>query len=97
MQQNLKCLRCETKMEYVGTESFQLGRTGWILGDLPNLLSGAMVLEIYYCPKCHKMEFFAGENMESEEDHIAQRVCPVCKREHDLDDPRCPYCKHDYR
>ena len=98
MKQDLKCLRCETTMKYAGTEDFQLGRTGWILGDLPNLLSGSMMLEVYYCPKCHKIEFFAGENMAAdEEDRIAQKVCPACKREHDMDYPKCPYCGHDYR
>ena len=98
MKQNLKCLRCGTEMTYAGTEEFQLGKTGWLLGDIPNLLSGAMVLEIYYCPKCHKVEFFAGENMEeAEEDRIAQKTCPSCKREHDIDYPKCPYCGHDYR
>ncbi len=100
MKQDLKCLRCETTMKYVGTEEFQLGRTGWILGDLPNLLAGAMMMEIYYCPKCHKIEFFAGENPTidaEDEDRIAQKTCPACKREHDMDYPKCPYCGHDYR
>lgn len=51
MKQNLKCLRCDSAMIYVDTEDFQLGKTSFLLGDLPNLLSGAMRLEIYYCPR----------------------------------------------
>ena len=47
----LTCLRCDGIMEHVGRENLQLGRTGWILGDLPNLLAGAMEVNIYSCPK----------------------------------------------
>lgn len=31
------------------------------------------------------------------EDRIWQRVCPKCKKSHDMDYPKCPYCKFDYR
>ena len=27
---------------------------------------------------------------------ISQRICPVCGRKHDIDYPKCPYCKHSY-
>jgi len=29
-------------MKYSGTRKIQLGETGWVLGDLPNLIAGAM-------------------------------------------------------
>ena len=48
----IECLRCKTQMSYVGDEKFQLGQTGWILGDIPNLVAGAMRLSIYGCPNC---------------------------------------------
>lgn len=27
---------------------------------------------------------------------IAQRICPECGKKHDIDYPKCPYCKHSY-
>ena len=42
MGHNIDCLRCGQKMNHIRTEKLQLGQTGWILGDLPNLFAGAM-------------------------------------------------------
>ena len=86
-------------MKYIGTEEFQLGKTGFFLGDLPNLLAGAMTLSVYRCSSCGKVEFFSFEPMESEEEEyrIPQVQCPRCKRMHDMDYPKCPFCKYDYR
>ena len=99
MKKDLKCLRCSETMQYVGTEDFQLGRTGFFLGDIPNLLAGAMTLSVYRCPSCGKVEFFSFEPLETEdtEDRIAQVRCPRCKQTHDMDYPKCPHCGHDYR
>lgn len=92
------CLRCHTDMRYIGREAIQLGRTGWLLGDLPNLLAGALDVNIYICPKCGKMEFFnASEDVEEmSTEELPQRTCPKCGREHDFDYPKCPYCKYEY-
>ena len=99
MKTDLKCLRCGEAMQYLGTEDFQLGKTGFFLGDLPNLFAGAMRLSVYRCPACGKVEFFSFEPMESEEEEyrIPQVQCPRCKRMHDMDYPKCPFCKYDYR
>ena len=42
MANQLNCLRCGTRMRFIRREKFQLGQTGWVLGDLPNLFAGAM-------------------------------------------------------
>lgn len=42
----IRCIRCDEEMEFLGTEELQLGRTGWFLGDLPNLLAGSLEVEI---------------------------------------------------
>ena len=98
MSKDLKCLRCGNRMNYIGTEDFQLGKTGFFLGDLPNLFAGAMRLSVYRCPSCGKVEFFSFEPMESEEEYeIPQVRCPRCKQMHDMDYPKCPFCGHDYR
>lgn len=33
---------------------------------------------------------------QDDEIQIAKRTCPVCGKEHDIDYPKCPYCKHIY-
>ena len=94
MGREISCLRCEQKMKHIGTEKIQLGQTGWILGDLPNLLSGAMEVDIYSCPECRKVEFFLAND--STEDCLPQKQCPECGNMHDFDYPKCPFCKHQY-
>ena len=80
-------------MNLVRTEKLQFGQTGWLLGDLPNLLAGAMEVDIYSCSQCKKLEFFlADETAEG----LPQKQCPNCGMMHDFDYPKCPACKHDY-
>lgn len=93
MGNNVECTRCGKEMTYIKTQKLQLGQTGWLLGDLPNLLAGAMEVEIYTCPKCRKIEFFLAD---AEEDDIPQVQCPRCGKLHDFDYPKCPFCKFDY-
>ena len=57
----LNCLRCGTPMVLLKREYLQLGKTGWILGDLDNLLSGGLDVDILTCPGCGKLEFFRGD------------------------------------
>ena len=52
------CPYCNVQMKYMGTKRIQLGRTGFIIGDWDNLLSGALTASIDECPKCGKLEFF---------------------------------------
>ena len=92
---NMKCLRCGEDMQYLSREKLQLGKTGWGLGDLPNLLSGALEVQILVCPKCRKLEFFLAEN-ETLDDDIPKKTCPKCGTVHDFDYPKCPKCKHEY-
>ena len=91
----IDCLRCGQKMRYFGTEKLQFGQTSWIFGDLPNLLAGAMEVDVYCCSDCKKLEFFLAEENEME-DELPQKQCPNCGRMHDFDYPKCPFCKHNY-
>ena len=34
MEEDLKCLRCGRTKEFLMRENIQLGKTGWLLGDL---------------------------------------------------------------
>ena len=89
----LNCLRCGRQMRYIGREKLQLGQTGWVLGDLPNLFAGAMSVDIYTCPECRKMEFYLADEIEEE---LPQKQCPNCGKKHDFDYPKCPFCKYEY-
>lgn len=91
------CLRCGGHMSYVGREYLQKGKMGFFLGEWSNLLSGAYDVEVYVCDRCHKMEFYAAEELDPAEDPgdegaMEQVPCPHCGTMHDLDDARCPFC-----
>ena len=93
----LECLRCGSAMRFGMQEKFQMGQTGWILGDLPNLIAGSLELEIYFCPQCGKVEFFTPEESTAySHNDLPQKKCPKCGRSHDFDFPKCPYCDFDY-
>ena len=91
----LKCLRCGEDMLFVRREDFQLGRTGWILGDWPNLLAGAMELDVYACKGCGKVELFLPEGV-IEGGELPQKKCPKCGATIDFDYSKCPVCKYDF-
>ncbi len=88
----LECLRCGAPMGFIKSEKIQLGQTGWILGDLPNLISGAMEVDIYSCPSCGKIDFFQSEHRDAT-GALPQVKCPNCGKTHDFDYPKCPFCK----
>ena len=54
----LACMRCGAEMKFGMQQKFQMGQTGFLLGDWPNLLAGALELEVWFCPDCGKVEFF---------------------------------------
>ena len=90
------CLRCDASMDFLGEEQLQLGKTGWLLGDLPNLFAGAMKVRIFRCPKCGKLELFSGDgNFESQRE-LRRKICPECAAEHDAGCACCPICGHTY-
>ena len=64
-----KCLRCDAAMKFGMQQQFQLGQTGFLLGDWPNLLAGALELEVWFCPKCGKVEFFVPGSSDRPEHH----------------------------
>ena len=90
---DIDCARCHKKMTFVGSKNIQLGKTGWILGDLPNLIAGALLVDIYTCPECGSIEFFKPDH---DEDDVSKVACPNCGNIHDFDYPKCPFCKFDY-
>ena len=89
-----RCANCGVELQFLKRENIQLGKTGLLLGDWPNLLAGAQDLEFWVCPNCRKLDFYVPETqaMPGEEGTMAQTACPVCGTRHDLDDPKCPRC-----
>ncbi|WFA09042.1 hypothetical protein [Tissierella sp. Yu-01] len=99
MSKDIKCLRCGNVMKHIRDDKLQLGQTGWFLGDLSNLLSGALPVEIYLCQECMKLEFFSKKlefEVEYPEDPNAQIICPRCRKLHDKTYDECPFCEYDY-
>ena len=103
----LVCLRCGEKMQFGRQEKIQLGQTGFLFGDLPNLIAGALEVDIYSCPQCGKLEFFLPgypqdehQAPELEEDAFppdADRTIVGVSME-GIPQVRCPACgrKHDF-
>lgn len=57
--QNLRCLRCGADMEFSGRQQFQLGEESYFSGIMAVMTADSMKMDIYTCPDCGKMEFFA--------------------------------------
>lgn len=66
----LKCLRCGGQMKFGMQQKFQMGEAGFLTGDWPHLLAGALELEVWFCPGCGKVEFFTpgSRNRTSQQD-----------------------------
>ncbi len=84
-------------MGLAGRQKFQRGQTGWIFGDLPNLIAGSLELDVYFCPKCNKVEmYFPEEQQPYTQPDLPQIRCPQCGASHDFDYPKCPHCGYPY-
>ena len=55
-------------MRFGMQEKFQLGQTGWLVGDWPNILAGALELEAWFCTNCGYIA----------QGPDAPEYCPVC-------------------
>jgi ribosomal protein L37E len=103
----LKCLRCGKAMSFLKQEKLQLGQTGFFLGDWPNLLAGALDVEIYGCTNCGKLEFMMpgyaeppADEPELEEDFLPpEEGQPIAGVSADgVPQVKCPRCgrQHDF-
>lgn len=53
------CLRCNITMKYAGRKEFHEGPKLGAIGDFAELFVGQTNLEMYVCPNCLRVEFFA--------------------------------------
>ncbi len=72
----IHCPRCSKQLNFVGEAGLKPGGQ-----DLK--------AEVYACPKCGKMEFFAPVEPEVK---IEKVTCAACQKSYDIDFPRCPGC-----
>ena len=54
----LACMRCETKLDYVGTKRFHEGTRWGLLGDLGELFVNRESFDVFVCNRCGRVEFF---------------------------------------
>ena len=90
---SMNCTRCGGEMNLIKREKLQLGQTGWILGDWPNLIAGALEVEIFRADMHEERTFVPPQHEPSD---LPQKTCPKCGIKHDFDYPACPLCGHKY-
>jgi hypothetical protein len=56
----MRCARCETTLEFVGTKKFHEGtRTlGLFFGEIGELFQHREHFDVYVCPRCGRVELF---------------------------------------
>ena len=100
----LKCLRCGANMKFAMQQKFQMGEAGFLTGDLPHLLAGALELEVWFCPDCGKAEFFVPGTGKREEEPEFDFVGSMVSEGIDsismdgMPQKKCPVCgrEHDF-
>lgn len=88
----MDCPYCGTEMSSLGIQKLQLGQASAWSGIWNHLIAGALETEIFQCPSCGKLEFFAVRPQELPQEDVVQIPCPACGAMHDFDDARCPAC-----
>lgn len=84
--ENLTCLRCGSEMA-LAYDRIDLGGDGWNL--ITSFLTESLVLSVWVCPKCGKVEFFSV--IEQEPDSEDRVECPKCGAIHSKY-INCPQC-----
>ncbi len=99
MPRELKCPFCGSDMFFWLCEKIQLGQESILWGSWGNIMAGAMKVDVYACPNCSKIEFFAAENLPEppSKDDPNLLFCPQCGRPHNLGFNQCPYCDYKYK
>ena len=54
----MKCPRCSTALDYVGTKSFHEGSNWGVLGGIGELFVNRESVDFYVCPRCGRVEMF---------------------------------------
>lgn len=55
----IRCPRCKTKLDFVGTKKFHEGTRAWdFLGGIWELFKNREHFDVYVCPRCGRVELF---------------------------------------
>lgn len=54
----MRCPRCETALDYVGTKKFHEGTRIGVLGELFELFQNREHFDVYVCGRCGRVELF---------------------------------------
>jgi len=55
----LNCLRCKTTMKFEQTIKLHEGTNWGAIGEIGHLFTNKESFDLYLCPNCEKIEFFA--------------------------------------
>ena len=55
---DVRCVRCSVALTFAGTKRFHEGTRWGALGDLGELFVNKEKFDVYFCPRCGKVEFF---------------------------------------
>ena len=87
------CSACGGKMQSLGNMELQKGRFSMLFGNLSQIMSGALDVDVECCERCKKLEFYLLGDDEAPEPRGLQ---PIASRRsgdlHDMDDAICPHC-----
>ena len=87
------CSACGGKMQSLGNMELQKGKVSMLFGNLSQIMSGALDVDVECCERCKKLEFYLlGDADTPETSGIQQIACPYCGDMHDMDDAICPHC-----
>lgn len=54
----IRCPRCITDLDFVGTKRFHEGTKWGLIGELGEIFVNRESFDIYVCPRCGRVEFF---------------------------------------
>jgi uncharacterized protein with PIN domain len=54
----MRCPRCSTNLDYVGTKKFHEGARIGVFGELAELFVKREHFEVHVCPRCGRVELF---------------------------------------
>lgn len=55
---DLTCAACLVRLEYAGTKKFHEGTRWGMLGDIGEFFVNKETFDVYFCPRCGKVEFY---------------------------------------
>lgn len=89
---DLKCLRCNIKMEFTGRESFQLGEESYFSGWLAKMTAKSVTLDLYTCPNCGKVELFSPNRKKKPAPVLTNWTCSKCGTDNQSQAQTCQKC-----